>query len=81
MRFDLSPEGDLLVYETDDKVTLRTQGNPIAGNLPFNSLAEAMDYYHNVLNWQGQEAEIDPVVEPTDVPADVPAPNNTEEGI
>lgn len=73
MRFDLSPEGDLLVYETDDHITLRTQGNPIAANVPFVSLEEAMDYYHNVLNWHGEVAEPDPVVEPQ--------PSNNEEGI
>jgi len=60
MRFDLSPEGDLLVYNTNDQLTLRTQGNPIAANTPFASLGEALDYFHNVLNWSGVEAEPDP---------------------
>jgi len=74
MRFDLSPQGDLLVYEADDKITLRTQGNPIAANVPFVSLEEAMNYYHNVLNWQGEEASSNPVDEP------LLPPGNVEEG-
>lgn len=73
MHFELSPQGDLLCYSADQLV-LRTQGNPIAANVPFVSLEEAMDYYHNVLNWQGGEASSDPVVEP------LLPPGNVEEG-